>query len=71
MPTYYESVTLYAQLLEAHRSGVDLTSVDSDGLTVLHHAAALGKKRIVKYLIEQGRSPSSHVAFICPLIRVC
>ena len=42
------------QLLEIHRSGVDLLSANRWGLTGLHHAAALGHKRIVKYLIEQG-----------------
>lgn len=46
---------LCEQLLEVHRNGVDLTSVDRNGLTALHHAAALGNKRIVKYLIEKGK----------------
>jgi len=42
------------QLLEIHRSGIDLLSINRWGLTGLHYAAALGHRRIVKYLIEQG-----------------
>ena len=46
---------LWFQLLQVHRSGVDLLSANRCGLTGLHHAAALGHRRIVKYLVEQGQ----------------
>jgi len=54
-PQLRQSLMLWLQLLAIHRSGVDLLSSNRWGQTGLHHAAALGHRRIVKYLIEQGR----------------
>jgi ankyrin repeat protein len=71
------NLTLYLQLLQVHRNGVDLTSVDRNGLTALHHAAALGNKRIVKYLLEQGNQNFNHLygrnssAILCSAAEAC
>lgn len=40
--------------MEAHRKGARLANVDQNGLTPLHHAARLGRKDVVQYLVDNS-----------------
>lgn len=40
--------------MEAHRNGARLANVDQNGLTPLHHAARLGRKDVVQYLVDNS-----------------
>ena len=39
-----------------HGKGAKLAYVDSNGLTPLHHAARLGRKEVVKYIVDNGET---------------
>ena len=41
--------------MESHDKGAKLTAADSYGWTPLHHAARLGKKEVVRYLVENSK----------------
>ena len=45
---------IHLQVKEAHAKGARLTVTDSRGWTPLHHAAQLGKKEVVMYLVNNG-----------------
>ena len=42
------------QVKECYGKGAKLTVTDSNGWTPLHHAARLGKKEVVQYLVENS-----------------
>ena len=46
----------FPQLKDLHKLGADLSMQDPSGQTLLHHAADVGCKEIVKYIIENGTS---------------
>lgn len=39
---------------ELHSKGARLAHVDAYGLSPLHHAARLGRKEVVKYIVDNG-----------------
>ena len=47
------------QVMESHDKGAKLTAADSYGWTPLHHAARLGKKDVVRYLVDSSKLCSS------------
>ena len=53
-------MNLCLQVKELHtKNGAQLISVDPNGLTPLHHAARLGRKEIVKYIVANSTSTCS------------
>ena len=47
---------LLLQVEEVHQKGARLANVDQHGLSPLHHAARLGRKDVVQYLVSNGTS---------------
>lgn len=43
-----------SQVEEVHHKGARLANVDQHGLSPLHHAARLGRKDVVQYLVSNG-----------------
>ena len=41
---------------DLHEKGAKLAHVDSNGLTPLHHAARLGRKEVVKYIVDNSEN---------------
>ena len=50
------SSSYVCQIREAHAMGAKLANVDPQGLTPLHHAARLGRKEVVKYIVDNSKS---------------
>ncbi|XP_029137630.2 diacylglycerol kinase zeta isoform X3 [Labrus bergylta] len=44
------------KLQELHLKGADLTSLDSSGCSLLHHAASAGSKEMVRYILDNAPS---------------
>lgn len=51
-------MSCFSQLKELHKLGANLTTQDSHGRTLLHHAVDVGSKEIVRYIIDNGESAS-------------
>uniref|UniRef100_A0A667X3T7 Diacylglycerol kinase n=1 Tax=Myripristis murdjan TaxID=586833 RepID=A0A667X3T7_9TELE len=45
-------------LQELHLKGADLTGVDQSGCSLLHHAVDIGSKEMVRYILENSKSPN-------------
>ena len=55
---------------EIHNQGARLANVDVNGLTPLHHAARLGRKEVVKYIVDNGETLLLVVLFYLAVIKI-
>ena len=60
--TFCSFLPPHAQLKELHLQGYSLLSIDTMGLTALHHAARYGHKDIVRFLVAYA--PNSIINMI-------
>lgn len=61
---FYSPLLFVYKVESIHRKGARLANVDQYGWSPLHHAARLGRKDVVLYIVENGNG-IAHTIFTC------